>query len=649
MKFYYLLLALLLSCFNVAAKPDSPPYFSIEDFAKKSQYHQITLSPDGKHMSVILTNDNGDRVLTILRRKDMSMTTTLNWKGEEFPLSMSWLNNERVAVNVGMSLSSMDMPIATGEVVAMNIDGSKELILHGGRKKGKRNQAKTKAEKGRLIISDVAPESNDEIYVLTVPNGISYAEYKRINIYSGREYILEKSPVKGGGMLADHNRVARFAVGVEAHDNKNYHLLYYRDSEEDEWKEFGRYLEDEGVLSPLAFAPDNNTVYVASTIGRETQAIFKLDLKSKEKTLLSGHPLVDASDYLFDKNRKLVAVEYLPDYLEIDVIDDNSDLIKWLKPLQQFFKGHNVSITSMTSSMEELVVRVTADNEPGTYYLFDTKKQNISPLMQSFPHLDRKKIAKTQPIKFTARDGQDLHGYITLPLNQSKNLPLIVMPHGGPHGPRDNWQYDDQVSLLADHGYAVLRVNFRGSGGYGRSFQSSGYHNWHSTIMNDINDGVRFMIEQGTADKDRVCIFGHSFGGYSAVMAPIREPDLYKCAVASMGVYDMDILYKTGDTPGTIYGTNTLKKYVGTDPKLLHEASPARHVDKLTVPVMIVHGKKDPRADFEHALFLRKKLEEADKEYEWLVFDKEGHGYVNEQNKIEFFTKLLKFLDKHLK
>ena len=214
----------------------------------------------------------------------------------------------------------------------------------------------------------------------------------------------------------------------------------------------------------------------------------------------------------------------------------------------------------------KIIVSVYSDSNPGELYLYDRGTGKARFLMQGRAWLDPKKMASVKPFSFASRDGRTLYGYLTLPKGSNgKKLPLIVNPHGGPIGPRDNWRFSGETQLFANRGYAVLQVNFRGSGGYGREFRDAGHRQWAQGIQNDILDATHWAIDKGYADKDRICIYGGSFGGYSALMAPIREPGLFKCAVGYVGVYDLGMLYEKGDIPQRESGLRYLRRTIGTD------------------------------------------------------------------------------------
>jgi dipeptidyl aminopeptidase/acylaminoacyl peptidase len=253
-----------------------------------------------------------------------------------------------------------------------------------------------------------------------------------------------------------------------------------------------------------------------------------------------------------------------------------------------------------------------------------------------------------EPFTLKARDGVELHGYITRPSGEGPHA-LVVLPHGGPHGFRDYWDYDWEVQLLANRGYAVLQVNFRGSGGYGEAFQSRGYTEWGARMQDDVTDATRWAIDQKIAQPDRICIYGASYGGYAALQGAVREPALYRCAIGYAGVYDLELMRSSGDIPRSRIGRALLQRALGNDLERLRAQSPANHADKIQVPVLLIHGKEDRRADFEQAKRMKAGLDKNGKRFEWMALGREGHGVYDEETRSEVYGRIVGFLDQHLK
>jgi dipeptidyl aminopeptidase/acylaminoacyl peptidase len=255
-------------------------------------------------------------------------------------------------------------------------------------------------------------------------------------------------------------------------------------------------------------------------------------------------------------------------------------------------------------------------------------------------------MAEMSAFHIPASDGLRIHGYITLPPNSplAAPPPLVVLPHGGPHFVRDHWQFDPEVQLLAHEGFAVLQVNYRGSGGYGLAYQEAGYRKWGDRVVQDIVDATRFAVRKGYADPRRICIYGASFGAYAAVEGAILAPDLFRCAAGYSGIYDLGLLSKIGDIRLRKLGRGYVRRAVGEEQSALDRASPAHHADQIAARVLLMHGAKDERAPIEHAEALRDALAALGKPPGWLVESKEGHGFFDEGARERMYARLLEFL-----
>jgi len=258
-------------------------------------------------------------------------------------------------------------------------------------------------------------------------------------------------------------------------------------------------------------------------------------------------------------------------------------------------------------------------------------------------------MAERRPLHFKAGNGTELEAILTFPKGVPEtNLPMVLLPHGGPIGVQDDWYYDDQAQFLANRGYLVLQVNFRGSSGRGTDFIKAGYRQWGTGIQQDLIDGVKWAIAEKYADPKRICVFGASFGGYSAMMAVIRAPGMFQCAVGYAGIYDMAMRYTKGDTQESELGRNALRVEMGDDPAELAANSPDKLADQINVPVFLIHGEDDQRAPFAQAKAMRAALDAAHKPYEWMSKPGEGHGFYDEKNNIELYTRLQAFLEKYI-
>jgi dipeptidyl aminopeptidase/acylaminoacyl peptidase len=625
------------------AKVPIPP----EHFAKFPQFRQMVISPTGKYLAASMERDDGIPIVSVFDLKNMAPLSTIEFKREELPGKLTWLNDSRLGMNILMQTGSLDFPVTSGDYYAMNADGTRKEALWGFR-----NQAgiAVNPEVSVMQILHRLPEDEDHILVaenvLNNPKPAFTKAYK-LNIYTGRKRSVATAPIRGARLLADHNANVRFASGVDPDEN-NKIKIYYRQQNGEDWQLFKSFDEEQGKLTPIAFSPDNQSVYALADIEDPVSGLIELNLQDQKMTTLYRHPLVDIDDVALSHDASLLSARVSPDKTHYEILSDHP-VAQWWQKLQNTFPDQTVEVTSTTRDGKNMLVNVSSASNPGDFYLFDTENMQMQFLVKSRPWLDSGEMAEVKPFKMQARDGVELHGYLTLPKGKAENLPLVVHPHGGPHGPRDYWQFNPDAQLLASRGYAVLQLNFRGSGGYGREFMYSGYGKWGAEMQDDLTDATLWAVEQGIADKQRICIYGASYGGYAALMGVTKEPDLYQCAVGYVGVFNLPMMFEEGDIPDSKYGLNFLNKALGEDKEALKKRSPAFNAGQIKADIFLVHGAKDVRVPIEQAESLKQALDKAGHPYEWMVKDKEGHGFYDEGNREEMYQRLLAFLDKNLK
>ncbi|MGH8027188.1 MAG: alpha/beta hydrolase family protein, partial [Pseudoxanthomonas sp.] len=294
-----------------------------------------------------------------------------------------------------------------------------------------------------------------------------------------------------------------------------------------------------------------------------------------------------------------------------------------------------------------LVVRTWSDTSPGDYYLYDTEDRRADLIFSQRSWFDSERMAPLRAIELKARDGLTLRGYLTVPKGaEAKNLPMVVVPHGGPYGVFDEWGFDDEAQMLSQAGYAVLRINFRGSGNHGRRFLNAGAREWGLKMQDDVTDATRWAIEQKIADPGRICIYGASYGGYAALAGVSKEPDLYRCAVGYVGVYDLTMMHRVESRESTSM-RNWTADWLGQRDSLA-AVSPTNTAARIKAPVFLAAGGEDETAPIAHSKRMAKALKASGVAVETLYFDTEGHGFYTEPHRREFYTKLLDFLSRNI-
>ena len=392
-------------------------------------------------------------------------------------------------------------------------------------------------------------------------------------------------------------------------------------------------------------------LYVVSNMERDKKVIQVFDPRKKKiLSTLFSHQEVDVSSLSYSKKRKkLLAAHYTTWKREQHFFD--SEYEKIIQDIESKIPNKEVGISSENREEDIFIVYAYSDRSPSIYYLYDVKTKKLGKIANPRPWIKEKEMAEMKPISYTSRDGLKIQGYLTLPKGSSgKNLPLVVNPHGGPWW-RDSWWYNSEVQFLASRGYAVFQMNFRGSTGYGKKFWMASFKQWGKTMQDDITDGVQYLIDQGIADKSRVAIYGGSYGGYAVLAGLAFTPDLYACGVDYVGVSNL-FTFINSIPPYWEPMREQIYEEVGhpeKDKELLTEASPFFHVDKIKAPLFVVQGAKDPRVKKAESDQIVQALESRRVKVPYLVKDNEGHGFRNEENRLEFYYLMEAFLHKCLK
>ena len=650
-----LIIALSLLAPNIYASEQTP----LRHFAEFSTWSSIKISPDGSHLAGIVDTDSGlgGSKLMVIDTKTMENLHQISIGGSGFIGSFVWANNERLIAWEAVKSGIQEIPFSTGNIIAVNIDGTKKRWIYGA---GKKQQSHLRRFSSRVSasVAHKLPEDDRhvlmEVYTWGSKDG-AYTRLVKLNIYNGREISLGSSPIKNASLMVDPGGALRFAYGSDIDDEEAW-KVFQRQGEN--WKLLSKTDKYKGSLIPEAFVPNEEAILVLDNIDTDTEALYHYNLESGEKTLLYKHPYVDVGGIEMDliegtgnTTGYLAGVWVEPDYKTFIPLSEESEYNRMLLALQAQFPEHVVEITSETSAKdldrELAVVSVRSDKLPGMYLLFDKTNKKLSRIRQAHSYIDSSKMRPMEPYKITVRDGKTIYGYLTRPEGKGP-FPLIMHPHGGPYGPRDRWGFNPEVQMLASRGYAVLQVNFRGSGGYGKDFMYSAFQQWAGEMQDDLTDSVRWAIEAGITEEGRVCIYGASYGGYSALMSAVKEPDLYACTAGYVGVYDLELMSKKGDIQRRDDGLDYINEAICDSPASCKAGSPITYLDRLKADVMIIHGKDDQRVPFAHAEVLRDELDKRDIDYEWLVKAKEGHGFVSVDNREELFKKLLAFFDKNI-
>ena len=515
---------------------------------------------------------------------------------------------------------------------AVNIDGTNQADL-------------TPFDSVRVQIIDELENNPQEMLIGLNKRAQRLHDVYRLNVISGDMELIAENPGNISGWQTDHDGKLRLAFTA---DGVNTSILY-REVESDTFRIILT-TDFREEVNPMFFTFDNKALYVSSNRKRDKSALYIFDINTATETdLIFGHDEVDISWAMYSKKRKvLTGVSIYTSKQKYHFFDNWRENVQ--KDLEEKLPGVEVRLSDLDDNETMALVRTFNDKTRGAYYLYNTETKELSKLADISPWLDPLKMADMIPISYKSRDGLTINGYLTLPKDSSdKNLPVIVNPHGGPWA-RNRWGFNSEVQFLANRGYAVLQMNFRGSTGYGRNFKEIGFKQWGKTMQDDVTDGVHWLINEGIADKDRIGIYGGSYGGYATLAGVTFTPELYACGVDYVGPSNIFTLLNSLPPYWELY-RQMFYEMVGNpedDKELLEEISPVFHVDKIKAPLFVAQGANDPRVKQAESDQIVEALQSKGIDVQYMLKENEGHGFHNEENRMEFYNAMIEFLNKHM-
>ena len=658
--------------------------YPVEHFFKDSAMSQPALSPDGQYLAALtplninretvsrcknkttkrksrsgtvdfcdvsrrnivvfkLSDPNPDCQNGIIAKCERIRVTQLK---SQNVAGFDWVNNDRIMFRTGGDqLNGVTGAIDSIGIYAVNKDSTqaKQLV--------KPSDAVTNTKVIQTIPLSLLPFDPEHILVMRNDRKRYQFDVYRMNIYTGKFKRLIAPPGPVVGWAADNDGVIRLAA-MQDENSLNYETqIMYRDDDDSEWQEIDRFEGLQNGWGVTGFTEDNSKMYVTTNLGQDTYSLGIFDPETGTIEDLFENEGTNVTNIGFTPTGEAITVLYN----DINTKPQRHYLNeKWrdiIEGLKAAFDVDYVGIVSMSEYAEKMILSINSDTIPGDYYLYDTIKNTVTYLGSSKPWIDPKTMSPMTPISFEARDGETIYGFLTVPLDSDgENLPLIINPHGGPFGVHDRWRFNSETQYFANQGYAVMQINFRGSGGYGKRYERIGYKRWGLEMQDDISDGVQWAIDQGIADEEHVCIYGASYGGYATMAGITLTPELYRCAVNYVGIWDLEMLYRQDgrwdNQMGRWFRNHVID--VKNDKEQLRKTSPHFHIDKITAPLLIVHGRKDYNVRIEQAESLMDDLDAKNIPYEVMIKKEEGHGFVLEENRIDLYQKMGEFFDKNL-
>jgi dipeptidyl aminopeptidase/acylaminoacyl peptidase len=608
-------------------KETKAPLIDMKLFFKNGEKTNFQISPDGNYYSYlsnykdmlnVFVQKVGDANAIRVTNDTLRSISTYFWKGSHI-------------------------------VYLQDVGGDENFQLFSVTSTGEDLKALTPFPGYRTDVLDIlrfVPSKEKELLVVINKRDKQYFDPYLINIETGQLTLMYENKQNFDTWYTDNNGVIRMATRT---DGVNVTYLYRR-SEKDPFNELITTSFKDSFL-PQSFDSNNEHVFILSNIGRDKINLVEFDpAANKELKELFANPDYDLESAFYDKKNKVLAsVSWTGEKQEVHFFDKEWEARN--ASLKQKFAGYEVGFAAWDDAMRNGIVVTYSDRLRRKVYVYDFTSKTTTEIANPFPWINETDMAYMKPVTYTSRDGLAIHGYLTLPKGvEAKKIPVVVNPHGGPWA-RDGWNFNPEVQFLANRGYAVLQMNFRGSTGYGKKFLEASFKEWGKKMQDDITDGVEYLKKEGIADPKRIAIYGASYGGYATLAGVTSTPELYACAVDYVGVANLFTFMKTIPPYWKPY-LDQFHEMVGDPQKdsiLFVEASPVLHADKIKAPLFVAQGANDPRVNKAESDQMVAALKQRGIDVEYMVKDNEGHGFRNQNNRYDFYGAMEVFLNKHLK
>ncbi|MBL4618456.1 MAG: S9 family peptidase [Robiginitomaculum sp.] len=639
MKLFTIFLLIVAAFTAPATAADN--FLPIELFAKKQPISNLQISPNGKMLAFI--NRQNDQPVIMIKNNPGEVIRIVG-VGKFKPRRVRWAGNKDVLITG--SFTDRDPDYRAGyrtheyyRVLSYNIASEKTVILL---KRSKRNRLRHRINLGSVLAID------HQLPAAFMPVG---GNILRVNLENGRGVVVRRgvSSINRWVVDAQNNAIAR-----EIHRQKSDEFII-QIREGSKWREL--YKEKTAIKSfSIVGLNMAQTALVIQFNSSKVpyQSLYEMDLKAGNITgPVFQVDNFDISGAVRDPyNNLIIGASWVNDMREYHWFDPQLAAI--YAQLKHSIPGHAVRLASWSQDRSQFVVAYAKPGHPEQYGIYQPKTHKFALQSASRPQLDQVKLGQVKALSYAARDGLEIPAYLTLPTgSQDKNLPLIVLPHGGPEA-RDNAHFDWLAQLFANRGYAVFQPNFRGSDGYGWDFTAAGWGEWGKAMQHDISDGVQYLVAQGTIDPKRICIVGASYGGYAALAGGAFTPELYKCVVSIAGISDLNAMYEwTWKEHGRRHWVVKYwdRSMSGGEKRLkaMKKSSPVRFAKQFQAPVLLVHGEDDTVVRIEQSKKMLRALKRAKIDVRLITQKNGDHWMSYQETRMETATEVLAFVDEHLK
>jgi dipeptidyl aminopeptidase/acylaminoacyl peptidase len=617
-----------------------PPQIPVAALFSDPMLDYPRISPDGKDIVAIHSKD-GVQYLVIRPTEGGEARPLVRAPDPDFRFSrILWANDQTLLVSAQMrSPHAVGMRARATRLFAIDRSGGRLRYL-----------AEKWPNADYMHVQDhvlrVLPDDPERVLIEYWQPGQYAPVTARMKVSNGNLSDMGPRVADVYSWFADSSGAVR--AGAGQNEQTSVTVIYARAARDGELQKIAEFNVTDATYTFAGFSEDPNVVYLLSDYELGRDALYEYNLGEHHiGRRLFAHEWADVDALRYTPGTDhLIAVTFAGDDRQEHWFDEAAE--REQREVDAIAPKIGKLIVSQSRDGKRAVLRSSSDTQPPVYWLYDRTNHAVQLLYGAYPKLSGVQLNSMQPVQFQARDDLTIHGYLTLPAGRvPKKLPVIVLLHGGPRA-RDVRDWDPEVQLFANHGFAVMQINFRGSSGYGRKFMTLGDEQWGLAMQDDVTDGVRWLIDGGIADPDRIGIYGGSYGGYAAMMGLVRTPELFRCGASYAGVMDLPGMLRDDEW----YSNGRLIRELVGDPaedrERLRETSPIENIARIRVPVMLAHGEDDGTVHVHQTQKMAKAMQAAGKDVELMIFPDEIHGFKEERNRIEFYTHLIAFFERNL-
>jgi dipeptidyl aminopeptidase/acylaminoacyl peptidase len=629
----------------------SPP--SVQSFFQYPAFSGAQLSPNGRYVAMLVPAKGGYIRLGVMDVTEPVPKVLASFDDADIS-QFHWVNNDRLVFEAG------DRTVGVGDqhqgsgLYAINRDGTefRQLVERTFQIVSARSSSTHNVLPANTYFCSTIYDS-DDIYVCQFEpfktRSMKSENLLRLNTKTGRYTTVERPGVTTAWGI-DRKGEPRTATTIDGDMGS----VFYRDPGQEKWRKLAEFNAYDGTgFTPYYLGPDG-TLYVSARNDADKVSLYSYDLS---KNHLKPEPLISLKGYDFSgsiisNDKKILGIRF----------ETDADDTKWFDPeMQAIQKSINDLLPSTVNQINVayhsetpfVLVQSFSDVQPTVYFLYDSVAKKLTMLGNSMPQIDPLQMSPKDMVRYKARDSLEIPAYLTIPKGMDKkNLPLVVLVHGGPYVRGGSWTWNREVQFLASRGYAVLEPEYRGSTGFGWKHFEAGWKQWGLKMQDDVADGAKWAITQGIADPKRICIAGASYGGYATLMGLINDPALYRCGFEWVGVTDINLMYDVSwsdiSNEYMRFGMPLLIGDQDKDAIQLKATSPLVNAARIKQPLLMAYGGSDVRVPVVHGTKFRDAVKATNQNVEWVEYPEEGHGWRLEKNNVDFWTRVEKFLGKNI-